>query len=265
MIHPTCRFTCPCVVFCWMLLSSPVQVELPEPLDLNRIGDRQFVLDAANVIEDADEQRIRQVADKLLTDKAVPIVVVTIDAMAQYSWAEESIEGFARQLFDQWGIGHAKLGDKAWNYGILLLVSRYDRKARIELGGGWKHEKDADAQRIMDTLMIPEFRRGDYSSGILAGVEGLDKMARGLQLPTRPRPASHYLIAAVLAGLAVFTIVSLIRRGSGGWAWLMWTFVFGVTGAILYHVATSSSSGGGFSGGSFGGGSSGGGGASGSW
>jgi uncharacterized protein len=97
-------------------------------------------------------------------------------------------------------------------------------------------------------------------------VEGLDKMARELELPTRPRPASHYIIGGVFFGLLVFTVVSLIRRGAGGWAWLFWGVVFSVIGAVLYHMATNrSSGGGGYSGGSFGGGFSGGGGASGSW
>jgi uncharacterized protein len=56
----------------------------------------------------------------------------------------------------------------------------------------------------------------------------------------------------------------LYRRGSSGWAWLMWGGVFVAIWFILRNVAQNSS-GGGFSGGSFGGGSSGGGGASGSW
>jgi uncharacterized protein len=160
-----------------------------------------------------------------------------------------------------------KLGENPWNYGILLLVSQQDRKARIELGAGWKREKDAQCQQIMDELIIPKFKEGDFSGGIVAGVEGLDKMARDLQLPTKPRPASHYWIGAIFVGLMIFTIVSLIRRGSSGWAWLMWAAIFGVIGYILYQMATSSSrgGGGGFSGGSFGGGFSGGGGATGSW
>jgi uncharacterized protein len=233
---------------------------------LERPGEREFVLDTANMISDADKQKIKQVADKLLTDKAAPIIVVTIDSMAKHGGAGLRIETFARLLFDQWGIGPAKLGDTQWNYGMLLLVSKQDRKARIELGAGWKREKDAVAQKIMDDMIIPAFKRGDFSGGIVAGVEGLDKMARDLELPKRPRPTSHYIIGAVFVGLLVFTVISLIRRGASGWAWLMWAAVFGVVGMLLYHLATSrSSGGGGFSGGSFGGGSSGGGGASGSW
>lgn len=46
-----------------------------------------------------------------------------------------SVEQYARQLFDHWGPGF-----KDRNYGILLLVSVGDRKARIELGAGWGGE-----------------------------------------------------------------------------------------------------------------------------
>jgi len=249
------------------MLSGTAYAQLPGKIDLERPGDRDFVLDKADMISEADEQKIKQLADKLLTDKAAPIIVVTIESMADHGGAGLRIETFARLLFDQWGVGPAKLGETQWNYGILLLVSKQDRRARIELGAGWKREKDATAQKIMDGLIIPQFKKGDFSAGIAAGVEGLDNMGRDLKLPTRPRPASHYIISLVFFGLMVFTIVSLIRRGSSGWAWLMWAGIFGVVGMILYHMATSRSSGGGggFSGGSFGGGFSGGGGASGSW
>jgi uncharacterized protein len=240
-------------------------------INLEPPAQRAFVLDKAGLLKPEAVEKIRQLGDKLLTDKAAPIVVVTIDSMAEYGPAGVRIETFARLLFDQWQIGPAKLGETNWNYGILLLVSKNDRKARIELGAGWRRDKDQQAQQIMDTLIIPKFKAGDFSGGIVAGVEALDKMARDLQLPQAPKkPLSRgsIILMLVFAGLAIFTVVSLIRRGSGGWAWLLWAAVFGIIGTILYQMATNSSSsgGGGFSGGSFGGGGfSGGGGASGSW
>jgi len=253
-----------CLALGWQLPRANAQP--PGRIPLERPGDRQFVLDKANLISDADEQKIKELADRLLTDKAAPIIVVTIESMAQYNGGGMRIETFARFLFDQWGIGPAKLGNTQWNYGILLLVSQGDRKARIELGAGWRRDKDDVAQQIMDEMIIPRFKSGDFSGGIVAGVEGLDKMARDLQLPTPPRPKSHYVIGLVFVGLIVFTIVSLIRRGSSGWAWLFWGVVFSVIGMVLYQMATNSrSSSGGYSGGSFGGGFSGGGGATGSW
>ena len=261
----------PLVLALWTFLysASGVQAQLPEGFaDLERPGDREFVVDKANLINAADQQKIKQIADKLLTDKAVPIVVVTIQSMDRHGGSGLRIETFARLLFDKWGIGPEKLGSTSWNRGILLLVSRDDRKARIELGAGWRREKDDAAQQIMNERIIPRFKQSDFSGGIVQGVEALDHLARDLQLPTVPRPTSHYVIGAVFIGLAIFTFVSLIRRGSSGWAWLLWGAVFGLVGALLYHMATNrsgGSGGGGYSGGSFGGGFSGGGGATGSW
>jgi uncharacterized protein len=235
-------------------------------ISLERPGDREFVRDLAEMLDPAAKEQIRQTCDRLLTDKATPIIVVTINSMAQHGGEDLRIETFATLLFDQWQIGQAKLGGQDWNTGILLLVSRDDRKARIELGAGWGRREDAVCQRIMDEQIIPRFKQGQFSAGIVAGVQSLDKMARKLELPTQPRPWWHYAAVAGAIGLAIFTIVSLIRRGSSGWAWLFWGVVFAVVGAILYQMLTRRSGrGGGFGGGSFGGGFSGGGGASGSW
>jgi uncharacterized protein len=92
-------------------------------------------------------------------------------------------------------------------------------------------------------------------------------MARGLELPAAPKPAWFYPLVIGAIGLAIFTFVSLVRRGASGWAWLFWGVVFAGIGALLYHLATNrGGSSGGYSGGSFGGGGfSGGGGATGSW
>lgn len=249
------------IAFCMMATSSAPAIEIR----LEPPGEREFIRDLAGMLEPNAKEHIRELCDRLLTDKATPIIVITIESMAQYGGDGMRIETFATLLFDQWGIGHATLGDQEWNTGILLLVSRDDRKARIELGGGWGRREDALCRQIMDEHIVSEFKQGRFSEGIVAGVEALDKMARKLELPTKPRPWWHYALVVAFIGLAVFTIVSLIRRGSSGWAWVFWGVVFAIVGTILYQALTSRGSGGSFGGGSFGGGSSGGGGASGSW
>lgn len=236
-------------------------------IDLAPPGEREFVRDLADMIKPENEQKIKQIADKVLSDKATPIIVVTIEDMARHGGEGMRIETFATLLFNQWQIGHAKLEGQAWNTGILLLVSKGDRKARIELGAGWRRDQDALCQRIMDEQIIPRFKQEDFSAGIVAGVEGLEAMARGLKLPAKPVSPWAYAIMIGAVGLVIFTIVSLIRRGASGWAWLFWGALFAGVGWLLWSMmnSSSSSSGGGFSGGSFGGGFSGGGGSTGSW
>jgi len=252
-----------CVTICVLCLlaaspASALEISLDPP------GDREFVRDLASMLDSDAKDHIRMLCDSLLTDKATPIIVVTIESMAKHGGEGMRIETFATLLFNQWQIGHATLGQQDWNTGILLLVSKDDRKARIELGGGWGRREDALCRQIMDEHIIFHFKQGRFSEGIVAGVEALDKMGRKLELPTRPRPWWHYALVVGFIGLAIFTIVSLVRRGSSGWAWILWGVVFAIVGTILYQMITSRGSGG-FSGGSFGGGSSGGGGATGSW
>jgi uncharacterized protein len=169
----------------------------------------------------------------------------------------------------------AKINKQNWNTGILLLVSKRDRKARIELGAGWKREKDDLCAQIMGELIIPKFKDGEFSLGIVVGLEALDKMARDLKIPRQPWSMERYVVIIGVVALTAFTIVSLFKRGTSGLAWLFWRELFAAVGLILYVLREisvdddgflgGSSGGGGFSGGSFSGGSSGGGGATGSW
>ncbi len=257
--------------FCLLLIGSIVALTAnpaaAQEFDLQPPGAREFVSDKAGMLDEAAITHIKTVCDKLLTDKATPIIVVTIDSMSQHGGANMPVETFAAMLFNQWQIGQAKLEGQDWNTGILLLISKGDRAARIELGAGWGRTENQTCQRIMNEFIIPQFKQGKFSEGIVSGVDALDKMARKLELPTRPRSAAGYIIPLVFFGLAIFTAVSLYRRGASGWAWLMWGGIFVAVWYVMRTLAenSTSSSGGGFSGGSFGGGSSGGGGASGSW
>ncbi|MFK5923951.1 MAG: TPM domain-containing protein [Verrucomicrobiota bacterium] len=246
-------------------------------IELDPPGERDFINDRADMLDPVSLSTIKPICDRLLSDKAIPIIIVTIESMAKYGGDNMSIEAFAAELFDQWQIGHKNLGENYWNTGILLLVSKNDRKARIELGAGWGRSEDALCRQIMDQQIIPQFKKGNFSTGIVAGVKALDKMGRKLELPQgvsfsgekKGRGGFNLWWVAAIFALLIFSIVSLSRNGSGGWAWFFWAAVFGMLGAVLIaflsSIGDSDGGGGGFSGGSFGGGFSGGGGASGSW
>jgi uncharacterized protein len=167
-----------CFMTLFVLVSEVGAAEIPLP----RPGDREFLVDRADMISPDDEKRIKESNDRLLTETATPIVVVTIESMARYGGDNATIEEFARKLFDQWGIGHAMVDERPHDRGILLLVARDDRQARIELGTGWGLGYDRSSRWIMDERIIPHFKEGQFSQGIVAGVEGLEAMVRGRDL-----------------------------------------------------------------------------------
>jgi uncharacterized protein len=234
-----------------------------------RPAAREFIVDEAGLLKPDDAAEIRRLCDQVLTDKRAPIIVVTLRSLADYGASGWPVERYAMNLFSEWGVGWPE-----WNYGMLLLVSTGDRKARIELGAGWAHRKDADAQRIMNELVIPGFKRGDFSGGIREGVKGLHALALGLSVPRgslRDRSSgSAGAVFWIVLAVAALSLFSGGLRGGGGCSPFGMGCLGGLFGSWFGNTLWGSSSSGGgwggsWGGGSFGGGFSGGGGASGSW
>jgi uncharacterized protein len=193
-------------------------------------GPRDFILDEAKVLKADDATEIRILCDEALTKKKAPIVV-TIPSLAAYGAGGWPIERYALNLMSEWGVGWPE-----WNYGMLLLVSIGDRKARIELGGSWERRKDDDAKRVMSERVLPHFKKGDPSKGILEGVRGLHDIAldampsraqprRGAPVPTPGSapvpgvPSSGFgclpvLLAIVVGGVILMFVFRMLRRGS---------------------------------------------------
>ncbi len=233
-------------------------------------ADTGYVTDNAGVIPADQEEAIEQLLWEVEEKTGVEIAVVTITSMRSYPGGmNATIEAFARELFDEYGIGNMPKND-----GILLLVSLQDRKARIELGGYYGNIRDSDAQRIMDRKILPAFKRGQYSKGIQKGVEALVREFTG-------RWVVGWKDLALWAGGAVALLliaISLFRNGKTGWGWItvglllvVLVILFKIFFVLMRGVMeqsgrghSSSWSSGGFGGG-FGGGFSGGGGATGSW
>ena len=168
--------------------------------------------------------------------------MVTIRSLSAHGATGYTIERYASEMLKAWPPDADRQG-----YGLTLLVSADDRLARIELGSAWRGTHDGRAREIMDHLILPAFRRGDLSKGILAGVRGFDAMGRGLRLPGEswlgwllPEPLAPlaqpwWLIPAIVAGvvLLIGAVVSIGRSGRKGLAWA----AVGLIGGIILSRA----------------------------
>ncbi len=252
--------------------------------------DGEFVHDHAGILGPEVRRQLGALQYRAFHSHDTPLVVVTIDSMHEYGGADHSIERFARAWFDHWEIGKRGEQGELINRGILLLISTGDRRARIELGAEWGTRWDEHAARIMDGVMVPEFERHDYGTGVLAGAQGLLDMAeRG------PRAKPPGQLAELFDSMGESPLVTtplplwaMIVLGGGGVALIVLAFFLPAyrKGLLIVGVALIVASlilwvlfgllalylkerhiGGGFrGGGGFGtGGHSGGGGATGSW
>jgi uncharacterized protein len=226
------------------------------------------VVDDAHVLS---PQVQRQLTDKLETLEASTgrqLVVATVPSLQGYP-----IEDYGYQLGRSWGIGQ-----KGKNDGVILLVAPTERKVRIEVGYGLEPIlTDALSSVIIQSQILPKFREGDLSGGV---VDGTNALVEQLSLPEdqakvrvqqAAQPEQHKARGSPIAGFLVFLVIvfvlsSLFRGGRGG----------GFGSALPWIILSALSSGGrggrddgwgGGGGGGFsgGGGSFGGGGSSGSW
>ncbi|HEY6420295.1 MAG TPA: TPM domain-containing protein [Candidatus Binataceae bacterium] len=228
------------------------------------------VVDQAGILSPATTAQITERLARHEQATAEQVVVVTLPSLQGYS-----IEDYGYQLGRHWGIGQ-----KGKNTGALLIVVPKEHKVRIEVGYGLEGQlTDAASRVIIERDILPQFRRGDFDAGVLAGTESIIKVLGG-DVAAGTSPDTQSSAQPGLPGQAVSWVIVLV-------IWLIIMYVMYVTypssgsSPIFRRIARQRSaySGGGFfGGGSFrggggsggggfsgGGGSFGGGGASGSW
>ena len=145
MRHRTIQYKSATLILSLLIYcSSSFAVNFPD-----KPPETDFFVDKATLISTEDRAEINTIASKLLSEENIPIFIVTIGSLATYEASSQTIETYTTALFNEWGIGSPER-----NYGILLLVSRGDRRARIELGADWGYSHDRAAQDIMDNLII---------------------------------------------------------------------------------------------------------------
>ncbi len=159
------------------------------------------------------------------------IAVVTIPALT-----DETIETYAEKLFQEWGIGKTKQDN-----GVLLLISRDDRKLRIEVGYGLEPElTDAESSSIIRNIITPEFQKGNYYSGISNGVTKMTE-AINADLSALPEAGGNRnfgsfssFIPFLFIPISIFMwLMSVMARSRSWWAGGIFG---GIVGAILLAI-----------------------------
>lgn len=97
------------------------------------------------------------------------IAIVSIISYSPY----ENLFDYSFALANHWGVGK-----KDKDNGVLIVFGKQLREIRIQVGYGLEKKlKDEEAKRIIDDVIIPEFKKGDFFSGIKKGlVEVLDEI-----------------------------------------------------------------------------------------
>jgi len=260
-------------LLCFLLLGLSfgfAQYDIPE-----KPKEQTSVYDYVSLLPEQQKRSLEQKLIRYSDSTSTQIVVAIIQ-----STKGEDIDFLGAQWGQKWGIGQ----DSKDN-GILVLLARGDRRIAISTGYGVEGTlTDAMSRRIVQSVIIPQFKQDNYYGGLNAGADAIFQVLNGEFKEERTfDDGGGFSLTSFLPFIIFFIILMILsrrnRKGGGrnggrrSRGLDLWDVI------ILSNMGRSSrsggfggssggfggsSGGGGFSGG-FGGGGFGGGGASGGW
>lgn len=211
------------------------------------------IVDVANVFQSGVKADLESHLADFEASTGQQIVVVTLPTLDG-----QEIADYTYQLGRHW-----EIGQKGKNDGVIILVVPTERVARIEAGYGLEGDlTDAASSLVINNIMIPFFKTGDYQTGIVQGTDAVMQIIRGDKTILKNAKASqqddNWLTTLIVIYIIIWFLMRL--RGGGRRSSSLAPFILG-------SMLGGGRSGGGGLGGGFrgGGGSFGGGGASGRW
>lgn len=211
------------------------------------------VVDNAGMIDQARERHLSgllQGHEEATTNQIVVVTLSDLDGVA--------IESYGYQLGRHWGIGQAGKDN-----GVLLIVAKKERKVRIEVGYGLEGVlTDAISSNIINSIIVPEFKKAQFGSGIEQGTVAIIEALGGQYKMKRRnggganRNSAFSFFPFVVVFMIFLAFYRNLNNSTGGWSG------YSTSGSRISRGGGSFGGGGGFSGG---GGGFGGGGASGGW
>jgi uncharacterized protein len=198
---------------CWAFAAA-ADVAVP-PLS-GRVVDQTGTLSSGDV--DSLTQKLRDFETRKGSQIAVLIVPTT---------APETIEQYSIRVAEAWKIGRKKIND-----GAILLVAKNDHKLRIEVGYGLEGAlTDVTSQRIIDEIITPKFRSGDFAGGISDGVDRIMSVVDGepLPAPVAQQQDSSSGLYQFINPFNPFVIIGVLVLGA---------FLRSVLGRLVGSVAT---------------------------
>jgi uncharacterized protein len=196
--------------FFLFFLSSIVQALEVPPL-------RGYVNDYAGMISPTLRDRLEGELKGFEQSDSTQLVILTIPSLEG-----DPIETFSIKVGEVW-----KIGQKNKDNGIIVVVAKQERKIRVEVGRGLEGRlTDLLAGRIVDQVITPRFKSGDFDDGFQAGISALIDATRGEfkadegQRVKKNRGAPSFLTFLIAGFVALLFIGSLSR------------ILGGITGAI---------------------------------
>jgi len=179
-------------VLLWLVIAFSVQAAPKFP----KLDER--VVDTAELLSTSTREVL--ISELAAHERATSnqVVVVTLTSLQGYS-----INDFGNQLGRYWGIGQ-----KERDNGVLLIIAPNERKVRIEVGYGLEGVlTDALSHNIIQTVILPQFKKDDMPQGVVSGARAIVQALNGTFEPLPEKKGNDP------GGIAVMLFILLIGVG----------------------------------------------------
>lgn len=167
---------------------------------------RRYVSDPDGILSREAILRIDSICGSLRERGYAQVAVVAVGRIAG-----DDAFSFAVELFRRWGVGNRRSDN-----GLGILLVKEMREIRFVTGGGIEGIlPDALCKRIQLDYMLPHFRRGDYSTGMVAGVSALAAVLQGGEIDLsqeRGGAPSVWMIWCIVLGFLLLPTCALLIR-----------------------------------------------------
>ncbi len=170
------------------------------------------VNDYANMISPSTKAELEKELNSFEQTDSTQIVILTIPSLEG-----NVLDEFSIKAAESW-----KIGQKGKDNGIIITVAKQEKKIRVEVGRGLEGVlTDLAAGRIVNLVIEPRFKRGDFDGGFVAGVHSLIDATRGEfkadknHLPKKKDTIHSFLTILIFGGIVLLFIGSISRIFGG--------------------------------------------------
>ncbi|PKL91086.1 MAG: hypothetical protein CVV21_09850 [Candidatus Goldiibacteriota bacterium HGW-Goldbacteria-1] len=124
----------------------------------------RYINDYASVINDKNAGEIMLLLKRFEKRTGIEASILTIGSASDYTAGKEGVDILAANALSEWKLEQG---------GILMLVAVNDRRLKVELGQTLAESGEKKFQEIINNVIVPYFKAGDYSAGIYEGAKAM--------------------------------------------------------------------------------------------
>jgi len=175
-----------------------------------RPKEEKAVYDLADMLSNSEENALRQKLETYADTTSTQIVIATINSLDG-----EYIATYAAEWAQKWGVGQ-----RGKDNGAFILVSKKDKKITIQNGYGLEeYLTDYNSKTIIDQIMEPRFKQGDFYAGFDEATTAIIQLLAGNfnpdQLKNKSKKFDLFKFIPFII-IVLFIIIAIVRNKRGG-------------------------------------------------